>query len=143
MDDAIVAKCPCKALKFSSPAAPIAQLTCHCEDCRSATGDLQTATAFFRTKDTVIDGDVVQQSFLGGSGRKTMRQSCAHCGSVLFDTSENFPSLIGVLIQHIRAPFVAKPSARMWVRSKVPSVEISDGLPQFAEGVLKASSYKL
>lgn len=139
MTDGLIAMCPCKALTFSSPASPIAQLICHCEDCRSSTGNPFTTTAFFRAEGTVIDGDVAQQTFVGGSGRTTTRQSCARCGSVLFDTSENFPGIIGVLTQHIHPPFIAKPSAHMWVRSKVADLGVSDSLPQFPEGVLKAS----
>jgi len=136
MIESIHATCGCGALRFAARARPIAQLVCHCTDCRAASGEPYTETAFFRRRDITITGDVTEQVFTAASGHRTARGSCSSCGDLLFDTSEKFPELLGVMIRHLQAPFVAKTTAHMWVKSRVPSVDIEDGLPRYSEGVL-------
>lgn len=136
MGEMIQATCTCGSLRFEAQALPVAQLICHCDDCRAASGEPYTETAFFRRKDIEVAGEIAEQAFTAASGHRTARGSCPACGDLLFDTSEKFPELFGVITRHLQAPFVANPGAHMWVKSKLARVEIADDLPQYDEGVL-------
>lgn len=136
MAETIYATCGCGALRFEARSLPVAQLICHCADCRAASGEPYTETAFFRRRDTKVAGEVTEQTFVAASGRATARGSCPDCGDLLFDTSEKFPELLGVVTRHLQAPFVAKTNAHMWVKSKMPGVDIEDDLPRYSEGVM-------
>lgn len=135
MTSSISAKCACGALRFQSTAAPVMQVICHCADCRAATGRSFCETAFFRTGHGAITGPQSVTSFVAASGARTERVACSRCRTVMFDTSDRFPDIIGVLAETIEPPFVAKPACHMWVSSKVASSDITDGLPQHAQGL--------
>lgn len=130
------ATCTCGALAFESTEDPITQLICHCVDCRAATGEPFTTTAFFRTQSTRITGAMTHHAFVAASGYPTDRAGCARCGAVVFDTSGKFPGLTGVITRFLLPPFVANPFAHMWVSSQQSGVVVTDGLPQHAQGVM-------
>lgn len=133
----ISAKCKCGAVTFRSTKPPTLQFNCHCADCRAATGDRFTQTAIFRTKNARITGQLRRQSFLTDDGVKTHRDACDHCGQVIFDISDRYPDLIGVLANCLEPPFLFEPSCHIWVQSKLADVVIADTLPQFEKGILR------
>ena len=133
MSDAIAGTCACGAVQFTSQAEPLIQLFCHCRDCQQATGAAFARTAFFRLKASHITGALTARPFVAASGSKTTREACAACGTLMFDRSERFPALVGVMAERLSRPFVFRPSCHVWVRSQREDTVISDGLPQHAE----------
>ena len=106
----INATCACGYVTFTSTAQPVAQFHCHCEDCRAATGAPYTGTAIFHADGTEMSGKVTRQTFTADSGSTTYRDACSTCGTVIFDISENYPQLIGVLAATIQPPIEFRPS---------------------------------
>ncbi|MFK7801993.1 MAG: GFA family protein [Anaerolineae bacterium] len=132
MTHQIQASCSCGKVTFQSAEPPIIQMTCHCADCRSATGNDYSNIAFFRTKVADISGKVAPHQFVANSGNNTQREACPDCGTVMFDKSDGFPMLVGVFAQQIEPPFEFNAAAHVWVKSKLPHIEIS-GPTQFSE----------
>lgn len=135
MNSQITASCQCGAVQFQSAAHPIMQLFCHCKDCQESTGSPFAKTAFFKSRHCEISGSLSVREFKAESGNRTTRESCASCGSVMFDRSEGFPSLIGVMAERISAPFVFEPGCHVWTRSKQPHVEIPDNARPYPENI--------
>jgi hypothetical protein len=54
----------------------------------------------------------------------------------MFDTSERFPTLIGVMVEQIDAPFVFEPVFHVWTKSKRADVTIPDDATQHSEDVM-------
>jgi len=131
----ITARCGCGAVRFTSEAGPVAQVVCHCTDCQEATGAACARIAFFKQKASRVTGDVTVRGFTAGSGKRTARESCTRCGTLMFDRSDGFPALVGVMAERLDAPFRFEPACHVWTRSKRPDVVISDGLPQHAENL--------
>lgn len=127
--------CSCGQLGFASKRPPVVQAICHCTDCRAATGEPFTLTAFFPSKHIAFRGDVAVRKFVAESGAVTSRESCPVCGSVMIDRSEGVPGLIGVVTRFIAPPFEPKPDCHMWLRSKLPDVDIDDGLVKYQERI--------
>ena len=132
MSSQIQATCIWGNVPFQAADPPIMQMPCHCTDCRAATGNDYSNIAFFRTKVAGISGETAPHHFVASSGNKTQREACPDCGTVMFDKSDGFPQLIGVFAQQIEPPFEFNPAAHVWVKSKLPHIEIS-GTAQFHE----------
>ncbi|WP_366944007.1 GFA family protein [uncultured Roseobacter sp.] len=135
MTPLVSAKCTCGALQFEASTAPVTQMICHCTDCRAATGRPSCLTAFFHKGLSAIHGPQTAMHFVAASGARTERVACSQCQTVMFDTSEGFPELIGVIAAVIEPPFVAQPVCHMWVSSRVADCPIDDGLPQHSRGL--------
>ena len=135
MNNQLSASCQCGAVQFQSSTNPILQLVCHCNDCREATGSPFAKTVFFKSKHCESSGPLSVREFKAESGKRTTRESCASCGSVMFDRSEGFPSLVGVMAERINAPFVFEPVCHVWTRSKQPQIDIPDNVRQYPENI--------
>lgn len=131
----ITASCICKKVQFSSASAPILQFICHCQDCRDATGDDYSTTAFFKKDAVKITGEVTTKTYISAKGNRTTRESCAACGTPIIDKSDGFPSLLGVFANRIEAQFKAAPTCHIWTRSRLPHVSVGIGLPEHSEGL--------
>jgi hypothetical protein len=131
----INASCACGQVQFKSKDDPVIQLCCHCTDCQDALNREYAAIAFFKTKSSDVSGPIDQSNYSAESGNSTVREFCSECGTVMFDKSEGFPGLIGVMTQQINAPFEENPSCHVWVRSKLPSVSIPDGMRTHDKGI--------
>ena len=130
-DTLILGSCDCGKLSFSASTPPVVQAICHCTDCRTATGDPFTITAFFRVDSVAFEGEIEVHRFVASSGTATTRESCSICKSVVVDRSNGVPDLVGVVARYIEPPFRPDPVCHMWVRSKAPTVTIDDNLKQF------------
>lgn len=127
--------CSCGAVHFVSDAEPVMQVICHCTDCREATGNDYSVTAFFRRSSCRVGGPLVGMSFIAASGNRTVREACTDCGTMVFDRSEGFPELIGVFAERLAPPFIAEPACHMWTASRLPIVDVRPDLPEYAEGI--------
>ena len=135
MNSRVTASCRCGAVRFASQNPPILQLFCHCKDCQESTGGPFAKTAFFKATQCAVSGSVAVRAFKAESGSRTTRESCTSCGTLMFDRSDGFPALIGVVADRISAPFVFEPTCHVWTRSKQPDVTIPDNARQYAENV--------
>lgn len=136
MTSKITGFCRCGAVQFQSVSHPILQLFCHCKDCQESTGSPYAKIAFFKSKQSEISGRLSVCTFTAESGNKTSRESCANCGSLMFDKSEGFPSLVGIMAERIVAPFIFEPLCHVWTRSKQPQIEIPIDIRQYVENIV-------
>ncbi len=130
----IRATCLCGDVTFRSSVPPVIQFVCHCTDCRAATGAQSTRTVIFNSQGVKTTGELVRLSFVAASGSTTHRDACRDCGSVVFDISEQYPDLIGVLAQCIPAPFEFQPSHHIWLQSRVEQGPIEEGIQLRCKG---------
>jgi hypothetical protein len=133
MNSPITANCRCAAVQFKSQRPPILQVFCHCKNCQESTGSPFVRIAFFEAKHSEVAGSLVGRAFKAESGNGTTRESCANCGSLMFDRSDGFPALIGVMAARISEPFVFEPACHVWTKSRQPYVTIPDDARQYAE----------
>lgn len=135
MSKRIEAKCLCGLVRFESAAAPVVQLVCHCSDCRQATGNEYSTLAFFESATVAIQGECAERAFQANSGAATKRLSCKACDTLMFDRSEGFPTLVGVFVERIEAPFVPEPACQLWTNSRVCVATSFANLPAYPENI--------
>ena len=131
----IEAGCNCGRLKFESDSEPVLTLCCHCLDCQDALQADFANIAFFGMDSVSVLGELAERHYVSASGSKTRRQFCPHCNTVLFDRSEGFPQLLGVMASQILPPFSFSPKCHVFVRDKKPGVEIPEEIKRFEMGI--------
>jgi len=131
----VVASCQCGQLKFEAESEPVLELVCHCRDCQDALQSDFAKLAFFKMSETGVEGELAEKVYLAASGNETCRQYCVQCDTVMFDRSEGFPNLLGVMVSQLHSPFVSRPACHVFVCDKKAGVEIPEGMKQYQAGI--------
>lgn len=134
--------CLCGGVKFEINGPLIGPSNCHCSMCRKQHG------AAFRSRARVQKSDF---KWVQGEDLVTFYESspggyrgfCRVCGSPIinkFDVGSmlagrdpNAPSRYGIALATLDDDPGVRPEAHIFVASKAPWFEITDGLPQFAD----------
>jgi hypothetical protein len=135
MSKEISASCSCGNVQFKSKAVPLLELTCHCEDCQKFTGSDLVTLAYFNCLESTVSGELTKQNSKAFSGNTVTRESCAKCGSSMFESTSGFPGFLGVMAGVINKPFIAQPQNHIWVKNKKPYVSIPENVQQFEQSM--------
>lgn len=111
--------------------APVAQLVCHCQDCRDVSGQPFARAAFFKAEENCAQGEYQADDMIGGSGKPKQYRRCGQCGDFLYATVDALAGLVGVAADKIAPPFEFKPMAHVWTSEKAEGIEIPLGAFQF------------
>jgi hypothetical protein len=77
----------------------------------------------------------MERIYLATSGNETCRLYCIRCETILFDRSEGFPYLRGVMAGQLQPPFETHPTSHVYLRDKKAEVEIPEGMKQYETGI--------
>jgi hypothetical protein len=131
MNNTFRAQCQCGQLSLTFTKAPLAQLVCHCQDCRTIGGKPFAQAAFFKAEENCEQGDFDANDMTGGSGKPKQYRNCKNCGEFLYATVDALSGLLGVAADKIEPPFEFKPMAHVWTSEKLEGVCIPEGMMQF------------
>ena len=128
----LTGQCLCGAIAYQIEGELGPVVNCHCTKCRRWHG------AAFRTRAAVKTN---QFSWIRGEDRLSQYHSsesviktfCSVCGSALISLYENRPDYIGLPIGGLDQDPGVRPTMNIYVGSKSPWYEITDGLPQYDE----------
>jgi hypothetical protein len=102
---------------------------CHCTDCRKTHGaafatyiGVESARFSFLKGESEVAGHTTQPG--------TRRNFCRHCGSTLTCTVTSEPKNVYVAAGTLDTPLALKPEYHIFMRSKVPWIELHDDLPK-------------
>jgi hypothetical protein len=123
-------ECECRATRYEVPDEFLYAANCHCSRCRAGTGTAFKAFAGIeRHKLTVTDGAgdlLVWGDEMGNHTR------CGTCGSLLYSTVRD-GEYVHVALGSLQDEPSIRPSEHIFVGSKAPWFDITDGLPQSDE----------
>lgn len=130
----ISAKCECGQLSLEITASPVAQMVCHCSDCRSVTGLPYTGIAFFAPDGCEAHGQSRPITMKGGSGKDKTYFSCRECGTALYATVGVLNGAWAVISSRL-SPFKVDSQLHIWTSEKASGVEIPASATQAPKGV--------
>lgn len=117
-------QCACGKVQLSITADPVAQIYCHCADCRAAHGGAYVATSIYPA--SAVEVTRGQPSPMVVKTRE--RFGCASCGTRLFVELKEFGGLRGVNAFLLpKAAF----SPQMHINCESAVLPIVDKLPHF------------
>lgn len=128
------AQCHCGQQSIQITQPPMAQLVCHCEDCRKVSGNDFTHVVFFMPGACQVQGEFKQNDMPGGSGQPKTYFSCPHCGVFLYATISVLKGQIGIEAARMDKPFKFEPRFHVWTSEKAKGVEIAANAMQFTKG---------
>ncbi len=137
----LTGRCLCEAISYEieSPLGPI--FNCHCSKCRRWHG------AAFRTRASIkksqfkwVTGEHLLSKF--HSSDNVIKTFCSVCGSNLMSFYENDPNLVGVPLGGLEQDPKCTPVANIFVGSKSPWFQLTDGLPQHEEWSVSESDVR-
>ena len=107
---------------------------CHCKQCQRASGSAFAANAPVRTKYfTLRSGAELVTEYESSPGK--YRAFCGRCGSPIYSRRDSEPELRRLRLGTLDSDPERRPLVHVWVGSKAPWHEITDSLPQHAEGL--------
>ena len=125
-------RCACGAVTFAFDTAPHFIATCHCLDCKRASGG--EAATFFGVPEndfTLLSGSPKAFHYIADSGKGLDRNFCPECGSRVFTSNlESFPGAVFVQLGSLDRPDLIAPRLEMFVKRRLNWAKPLD-LPQF------------
>lgn len=123
--------CLCGSVRYEIRGAVGKLVHCHCSMCRKAHGAAFGSYVVLKTRDFAItagEGDIVAYDSSPG----VQRTFCRRCGSTLQFRSARRPDSVELAAGTLDDDPGVKPAYHIFVGSKAPWFEITDGLPQHA-----------
>ena len=107
---------------------------CHCKQCQRASGSAFAANAPVRTKYFALtSGAALVTEYESSPGK--YRAFCRRCGSPVYSRRDSEPELRRLRLGTLDSDPERRPLVHVHVSSKAPWHEITDSLPQLAEGL--------
>ena len=124
--------CLCGSVRYEIRGAPGRITHCHCSQCRKAHGAAFGTYARVDWADfTLVSGQSDIGSYPSSPGVR--RTFCKRCGSTLQFIRESRPQSFSLATGTLDDDPGIRPSLHIFVGSKAPWLEITDGLPQHDE----------
>lgn len=124
--------CLCGSVRYEirGPLGPVTH--CHCSQCRKIHGAaFGTYARVDRADFTLTSGESDIRSYPSSPG--VLRTFCRQCGSTLQFLRESRPDSFSLAIGTLDDDPGVRPLHHIFVASKAPWFDITDGLPQFEE----------
>jgi hypothetical protein len=130
MERLLQGSCLCGAVHYEVTDAFRYALNCHCSQCRRATGSAFKPFGGIEAMQLRVTAGREQLLILGEPLGHDAH--CNHCGSLLYSLVRE-GTMVHVTYGTLLDPPTLAPAAHMFVGSKAPWFNITDGLPQFPE----------
>lgn len=128
----LTGRCMCGGVRFEIDGHLGPVVYCHCSMCRHATGSSFATNASVRTEHfRIVSGRELIKEYESSPGN--LRAFCSRCGSPLFGTVADIPSIRRVRLGTLDNVEGAKSVAHIWTGSKSEWFDITDHLEQFEE----------
>ena len=132
----VTGSCLCRAVRFEVRGAFGRASHCHCSMCRKAHGAAFGSYAAVRVENfRIVSGEELILRYK--SSRGVERTFCSRCGSRLQFISEKQPGIVDIALGVLDDDPGIRVPHHIFVASKAPWFEITDGLPQFPESSAK------
>ena len=124
--------CACGAARYRLASPPMFVHCCHCRDCQRQTGSAFVLNALIEAdRVALLSGDVEEKTVPTESGRGQKIYRCASCKVAVWSVYGGVDKLHFVRVGTLDDPAALTPDVHIYVRSKLPWVELPDGVPAF------------
>lgn len=124
--------CQCGAVRYRLTGPPLGVYACHCKDCQRLSGAAFSMSMPIRREHVeLLRGTLVAFDKTADSGRVVRMLGCGECGIRVWNEPLSAPGVFIVKPGTLDDSTWAQPVGNIWTRSRVPWVEIDEGLVNF------------
>ena len=121
--------CLCGGIRYEIAAELKSVSNCHCSQCRKASGaSFGTGATIPAASFRFVAGEDLLKQWESSPGKR--RCFCGQCGSQILKRNDAHPESIRLRLGTLDTDPGIKPARHIYVGSKAPWVDITDGLPQ-------------
>ena len=132
MPDMLEGGCSCGAVRYRLTSPPMFVHCCHCRDCQRQTGGAFVINALIEAdRVALLSGNVDETNLPTDSGRGQKVYRCASCKIAVWSVYGGVDKLRFVRAGTLDHPAALTPDVHIHVRSKLPWVQLPDGVPAF------------
>jgi hypothetical protein len=132
----ITGGCACGAIRYECSAEPLFMLFCRCRDCQRATGSPFASNVWFPTETTkFVKGDPKSHVIEAHTGQPSRHDFCGECGSPIGMRADAYFEIRGFRAASFDEPSLLKPSAHVWLCSKLPWDNPFSELPSYERNI--------
>jgi len=113
-------RCHCGNISFTAEADPAKVFACHCTDCQTMSGAPFRAVVQVPVSGFSLNGSPNIYIKTAQSGNRRAQAFCGECGTPLYATSADNPTLYGVRLGCVEERAQLAPSKQVWTRSSMP-----------------------
>jgi hypothetical protein len=134
MDRELTGGCSCQAVRYRLRSAPMFVQCCHCLLCQRQTGSAFVINGLIETdRIELLAGAPVPVAMPTESGRPHDIYRCPSCQIALWSDYGHRPALRFLRVATLDPPNVLEPAVHIYVRSKLPWVQLPAGARVFEE----------
>ena len=124
--------CACGAVRYRLESVPMFVHCCHCRDCQRQTGSAFVINALIETdRIALLAGAPEPVGVPTDSGRPHDIYRCPACRTALWSDYGGRPALRFVRVGTLDNPAALAPDVHIYTRSKLPWVQLPEGVPAF------------
>lgn len=132
MSETFEGGCSCGAVRYRLASRPMFTNCCHCLDCQRQTGAAFAINAMIETsRIELLAGEPVVVDMPSPSGRGHEIHRCPQCQTALWSNYGRRTWMRFVRVATLDDPHAIAPDAHIFTRSKVPWVELPEGVRAF------------
>ena len=121
--------CHCKQLTYRFSGQPDCCYTCHCTDCRRASGSAFTSNMIVNHADISLVSGQASELCYSHNNDQLHVSCCQRCATDLFLFVGSRPATATILTGTFLQQHWFSPVAHIWTRSAVSWLKLDDGLP--------------
>jgi hypothetical protein len=134
MERELTGGCSCQAVRYRLRSAPMFVQCCHCLLCQRQTGSAFVINGLIETdRIELLAGAPVPVAMPTESGRSHDIYRCPACQIALWSDYGHRPALRFLRVATLDPPSVLEPAVHIYVRSKLPWVQLLAGTRAFEE----------
>jgi hypothetical protein len=132
MSNTYVGGCACGSIRYRMHSKPMFVHCCHCTDCQRQTGTAFVLNALIEAdRVEVLRGEPKPYSVPTDSGRPHTVFRCPDCGTAVWSNYGGLTKLRFVRVGTLDDPRALPPDVHIYTRSKLPWIELPQGVPAF------------
>jgi hypothetical protein len=108
-------------------------MSCHCDQCRKATGASYSTNLFVTESDFTISGDTLEYQHKSDSGSTMTKINCAKCGSPTLGRNTNREGMLLLRAGTVDQKDLIKPAGYVYCEKAIPTTAMDPELKQFAK----------
>jgi hypothetical protein len=126
--------CHCGAIAYEAEVDPRLSAICNCTDCQTFSGSPWRASVPARVQDfRLLRGTLKTYIKTAESGTKRVQAFCGDCGSAVYSTSAENPTLFNLRLGALKQRAALPPQRQIWTSSALPWAHDITNVPGIAK----------